>query len=183
MAIINENELRQDAILNVAKKMILAARTAPKAKGLSTLSMSILTGSDIQALAKTMKQIGEKEDNPIFLRDAENVLNSARVVVLMGTHIQSLGLKTCGLCGFADCASKDREPDIPCAFNTGDLGIAIGSAASAAMDERVDNRIMYTIGVAAQKMGLLGKEVKIIYGFPLSASSKNPFFDRKKKTG
>ncbi len=180
MAMINENELRQEALLNVAKRMILAARTAPKARGVNTLSMSILTGSDIQALAKTMKQIGEKEDNPIFLRDAANVLDSAQAVVLMGTSIQSLGLKTCGLCGFPDCEAKDKEPDIPCAFNTGDLGIAIGSAASIAMDGRIDNRIMYTLGVAAQQMGLLGKQIKIIYGFPLSATSKNPFFDRKK---
>lgn len=180
MAIINENELRQDAVLNVAKRMILAARTAPKARGVNTLSMSILTGSDIQALAKTMRQIGEKEDNPIFLRDAANLLQAAQVVVIMGTRIKSLGLKTCGLCGFENCEAKDKEPDVPCAFNTGDLGIAVGSAASIAMDGRIDNRIMYTIGVAAQQMGLLGKEVKIVYGFPLSASSKNPFFDRKK---
>jgi len=180
MAIINENELRQDAVLNVAKRMVIAARTAPKARGVNTLSMSILTGSDIQALASTMEEIGEKEDNPIFLRDAGNVMHAARVVVLMGTRIRSLGLKTCGLCGFPNCEAKDQEPDIPCAFNTGDLGIAIGSAAAVAMDGRIDNRIMYTIGVAAQQMGLLGKDVKIIYGFPLSASSKNPFFDRKK---
>ncbi len=180
MAIINENELRQEAVLNVAKRMILAARTAPKARGVNTLSMLILTGSDIQALAKTMEKIGKKEDNPIFLRDAENVMLAARVVVLIGTQIRSLGLKTCGLCGFPDCEAKDQEPDIPCAFNTGDLGIAIGSAAAVAMDGRIDNRIMYTIGVAAQQMGVLGKDVKIIYGFPLSASSKNPFFDRKK---
>ncbi len=182
MAIINENELRQDSILNVAKSMIMAARTAPKAKGVDTLTMSILTGSGIQALAKTMQKIGEQEDNPIFLRDADNVLNSAQVVVIIGTRIQSLGLKTCGLCGYENCEAKDKHPDVPCAFNTGDLGIAIGSAASRAMDERIDNRIMYTIGVAAQQMKLLGKNTKIVYGLPLSATSKNPFFDRKKKT-
>ncbi len=181
MAIINENELRQDAILNVAKRMILAARTAPKARGINTLSMSILTGSDVQALANTMREIGEKEENPIFTRDAGNVLESAQVVVLIGTSIQSIGLKTCGLCGFANCEAKDKEPDVPCAFNTGDLGIAIGSAASIAMDGRIDNRIMYTIGVAARKMGLPGKNVRIVYGLPLSATSKNPFFDRKKQ--
>lgn len=180
MAIINENELRQDAVLEVAKKMVLAARTAPKARGISNIAMSLLTGSDIQAVAKTMREIGEREDNQIFTRDAGNLLQSAQVVLIIGTKIRSLGLKTCGLCGFPDCASKDREKDIPCAFNTGDLGIAIGSAVSVAMDARVDNRIMYTVGVAARKMGILGKEYAIVYGIPMSASSKNPFFDRKK---
>lgn len=180
MAVINENELRQEALLAVAKKMILAARTAPKARGMNNLAMSIITGSDIQELARVTSNIGENKDNHIFTRDAENVLNSAQVVVLIGTRIHSLGLKVCGLCGFPDCASKDNEPDVPCAFNTSDLGIAVGSAVSVAMDCRIDNRIMYTIGLAAHKMELLGKEYKIVFGIPLSATSKNPFFDRKK---
>lgn len=160
--------------------MVLAARTAPKARGVNTIAISMLTGSDIQSLANTMLEIGEKEDNHIFTRDAGNLIDSAKVVVIVGTRIASLGLKTCGLCGFPDCTAKDRETDVPCAFNTGDLGIAIGSAVSIAMDARIDNRIMYTVGVAAVKMGLLGKDIKIVYGIPLSASSKNPFFDRKK---
>lgn len=180
MAIINENEMQQDAILAVAQKMILAARTAPKARGMNNLAMSIITGGDIRELAKVTSNIGENEDNYIFTRDANNVLNSAQIVVLIGTKIQSLGLKVCGLCGFPDCASKDDEPDIPCAFNTSDLGIAVGSAVSVAMDCRIDNRIMYTIGLAARKLDLLGKEYRIIFGIPLSATSKNPFFDRKK---
>ncbi len=180
MAIVNENEMHHDAMLEAARKMVLAARTAPKARGVNTIAISMLTGSDIQSLANTMLEIGEKEDNHIFTRDAGNLIDSAKVVVIVGTRIASLGLKTCGLCGFPDCTAKDRETDVPCAFNTGDLGIAIGSAVSIAMDARIDNRIMYTVGVAAVKMGLLGKDIKIVYGIPLSASSKNPFFDRKK---
>ncbi len=180
MAVINENELQYEALLTVAKQMVLAARTAPKGRGVNNLGVSIITGNDIHELANTSRDIGEKADCHIFERDAANILNSAQAVVLIGTRIASLGLKYCGLCGFPDCASKDKEPDIPCVFNTTDLGIAVGSAVSIAMDMRVDNRIMYTIGMAAQKMELLGKEFKIVYGIPLSATSKNPFFDRKK---
>lgn len=180
MAIINENQVIQESLVDVARKMLVAARTAPKARGLSTLSMAILTGSDVHELARVMNEIGEQEDNEIFTRDARNVLQSADVVVLMGTSIKAMSLKLCGLCGFQDCAHKNEHPEIPCVFNTGDLGIAIGSAVSVAMDYRVDNRIMYTAGFAARKMGILGEDVKIIYGIPLSATSKNPFFDRKK---
>ncbi len=179
MAVINENEFRHENLLNVAKAMILAAQTAPKARGVNNIAMSIITGNDIRELANETNKIGEQEDNHIFSRDAANILNAAEVVVLMGTKISSLGLKHCGLCGFPNCASKDKEPNIPCVFNTGDLGIAIGSAVSVAMDFRADNRIMYTIGLAARNMELLGKDYKIIYGIPLSATSKNPFFDRK----
>jgi uncharacterized ferredoxin-like protein len=59
-----------------------------------------------------------------------------------------------------------------------DLGIAIGSAVSVAADHRVDNRVMYSIGKAAKELKLLGEEASIIFGIPLSASGKSPFFDR-----
>jgi uncharacterized ferredoxin-like protein len=39
---------------------------------------------------------------------------------------------------------------------------------------------MYTVGQAVLEMGVLGKDVKIVYGIPLSVSAKNPFFDREK---
>jgi uncharacterized ferredoxin-like protein len=83
------------------------------------------------------------------------------------------------MCGFANCEEKNKYPEHPCVFNTGDLGIAIGSAVSVAMDSRVDNRIMYTVGQAILEMKFLGNDVKIAYGIPLSVSPKNPFFDRK----
>lgn len=65
-----------------------------------------------------------------------------------------------------------------CSFNSGDLGIAVGSAVSVATDHRVDNRIMYSAGKAALELGLLGDGVAIAFGVPLSATGKNPFFDR-----
>jgi uncharacterized ferredoxin-like protein len=99
-------------------------------------------------------------------------------MVLIGTKIKPLGLTYCGLCGFKNCEEKTQYPNHPCSLNTGDLGIAIGSAVSIAMNERVDNRIMYSVGMAVRELELLGKEVKIIYAIPLSGSSKNPFFDR-----
>jgi len=57
--------------------------------------------------------------------------------------------------------------------------IAIGSAVSVAADHRVDNRVMYSVGIAAVNIGLLGFDVRIAYGIPLAARGKNIFFDRK----
>ncbi|MEE4176787.1 MAG: DUF2148 domain-containing protein [Bacteroides sp.] len=179
MAHIKENDLRKEALIDVAKKMVIAARTAPKARGMDNLAMAILTDNELQQLCKTTKEIGDREQNHIFLRDAVNVLNGADVVVLIGTRIKVLGLKYCGLCGYTDCATKGKHPEVPCIFNPSDLGIAVGSAVALAADHRVDSRVMYTIGMAAREMNILGEEYKIIYGIPLSATSKNPFFDRK----
>lgn len=180
MALITEADAMQIAIRQVANDMLIAARTAPKGKGVSNLELCILEGDDIIQLSKKTKELGEKYELGFFLRDAENILD-ASLIVLAGTKLNPLGIPHCGLCGFENCAENEKNPDAPCIFNTGDLGIAVGSAASVAMDRRVDNRIMYSVGKAAVEMGLLGEDVKIAYAIPLSVSSKNPFFDRKPK--
>ena len=179
MAVYNEDEILEETIPNLAKEIIVAARTAPKTRGMDNLLTAVITGTDIKLLANKMKEIGEAHENHIYLRDSQNVIDGAKAVVLLGCRINTAGLKLCGLCGFENCEEKNKYPETPCSFNTTDLGIAVGSAVSIAADMRLDNRIMYTIGMAAKELNLLGDECKIIYGIPLSASSKNPFFDRK----
>ena len=178
MTQITEEMIRLETVKRVAEEMLTAARTAPKARGIDNLVLAMATGTDIEIIAKKMDEIGNRPDGtPSFLRDADNI-RKAQSIVLLGTRIQSQGLKLCGRCGFANCDEKDMHPEFPCSFNTGDLGIAIGSAVSIAMDHRVDNRVMYTIGQAVLEMKFMGEEVKIAFGIPLSVSEKNPFFDR-----
>lgn len=174
----SEEQIRNEAIYTIAQKMMIAARTAPKGRGTDNMVIHVVGKETIEKIASKMKELVEKENWPhSFARDAGNIL-SAPYMVLMGTKIDPMRLKICGMCGYENCDEKDNHPDVPCVFNTGDLGIAIGSAVSIAMDNRIDNRIMYTVGQAVVRMGLLPKEVKIIYGIPLSVSSKNVFFDR-----
>jgi uncharacterized ferredoxin-like protein len=180
MTIYKEIDERRKTVVDIAKKMLVAARTAPKGKGADNMEMAILTDNDIRLVAMEMRKIGEQKEYDIFLRDADNILASADALVLMGTRIKTLGLKICGLCGFADCATKEKYPLVPCVYNTADLGIAVGSAVSVASDHRIDNRVMHTAGMAALNLEILSSSVKIIWGIPLSASSKNPFFDRRK---
>ncbi|MDC7227856.1 MAG: DUF2148 domain-containing protein [Spirochaetales bacterium] len=176
---INEKDIRDETLLDIAKKMMTAARTAPKGKGVDTLEIAAITGSEITKMSDYLnKMVSEGRAPDFFARDAGNILQSP-VVVLIGTKIQPLGVAPCGYCGFSNCAEKAGSPDTPCVFNVTDLGIAIGAAVSIAADNRVDNRVMYTIGVAAKEMGMFDADVKIIYGIPVSATSKSPFFDRK----
>lgn len=177
MAILDEDQILTDALLDTAKRMVTAAVTAPKAKGISNLHYAVITGADIPPIIDMMEQMGKQYDLPSFIRDAAN-LKKCEVLVLLGTSISPVQLKKCGMCGFANCTEKSEHPLIPCVFNTGDLGIAVGSAVSVAMDSRIDNRIMYSIGQAVMKMDIFPKEVSIVYGIPLHASKKNIFFDR-----
>lgn len=172
------DKIKTEAVRRVAEAMAIAAETAPKGRGVNNVVIGILDTDEIKAVSDHMINMVEERDFPAFFkRDALNI-HSAQSVFVIGTRIQSIGIPACGLCGYADCAEKDLHPEHPCSFNTGDLGIAIGSAVGIAADNRVDNRVMFTIGKAVVEMKLLGEDVKIAYGIPLSASSKNPFFDR-----
>jgi uncharacterized ferredoxin-like protein len=172
-----ENDFKVDAIEKIAEQMCLAARTAPKGRGMDLLEIAIVKGSDIAKLSAKMKEIGDRENHATFQRDAENI-KCASIVILIGTKLKVIGLRYCSYCGCPTCADAEKK-GVVCVYNPGDLGIAIGSAVSVAMDHRIDNRIMYTIGKAAVDLKLLGDEVAIAFGIPLSATSKNPFFDRK----
>jgi uncharacterized ferredoxin-like protein len=175
----SEQNVIQRILETVAGQMLTAARTAPKARGVDNLRMAILHPEDIRKVSGKMVEIGYRPGAPAYFhRDAENILK-AGLMVIMGTIIRAQEVQLCGRCGFASCDEKNKHPEVPCTFNTGDLGIAIGSAVSVAMDHRVDNRIMYTVGQAVVEMKLLGDDVPIAFGIPLSIASKNPFFDRK----
>ncbi len=173
--ILHETETRNGHVMAVARAMMAAARTAPKGKGLDFMDIKTVTGEHISELACEMRAYGQRSGMNFFLRDAGNVEQS-ECVVLMGTAIGTMGLN-CGYCGFPTCASKLEHPAIPCALNPGDLGIAIGSAASIAADNRIDNRILFSAGRAALDLGWL-PGCTIAYGIVLSCTSKNPFFDR-----
>ncbi len=169
-------DIEKKVIGRVAEFMCASARTAPKAKGMDNMVTAIITGKDKERLADEMERIGKEKKGKSFLRDSENV-RKAPLLVLMGTKARPIGLEVCGLCGFKNCKELEKAGGI-CAFNSGDLGIALGSAVSLASSFHVDNRIMYTAGIAALNLKLLGKETRIAFAIPLSISGKNPFFDR-----
>ncbi len=174
----NETELRKETAYRCALAMLAAARTAPKGGGKDNLTLALADGETIKALSDKMKELAVANEMPSAARDAENILG-CDYLILLGTRLAPYGLKKCGLCGFKNCQEKAAHPGFACIFNTGDLGIAIGSAVSVAADRRVDTRIMYTAGCAALDLGLLGTDVKIAYAIPISISGKSPFFDRK----
>jgi len=178
--IYNSATIEEQAILNAAAKICAAARTAPKGKGIDYLETMVLTGSDKDALADTMQRMGEEFGMGFFLRDAGNV-RTAGAVILFGMRENKRDLNDiCGYCHFKNCADCAANNGV-CAFDAVDIGIALGSAASAAADERVDSRILFSAGRAALESGIMGEGVSMIFALPISISGKSPFFDRKPK--
>jgi len=169
-------ESKSECVERAAELLCAAARTAPKGRGRDLLVTAVVSAVELGRMADTMRMIAERDQVGFFARDAGN-LALASALVLIGTRMEPLGLPHCGYCGFADCAAM-QAAGATCAFATGDLGIAVGSAVSRAADLRLDNRVMYSAGKAAIEMGLLGEGVRIAYAIPLSVSGKSPFFDR-----
>jgi uncharacterized ferredoxin-like protein len=174
---INENDIKSDSLLKIAGLMSIAARTAPKGRGISNLDIKIASGEDLEILANKMTEISKLHNQAFFERDAKNIRNST-AVILLGIKLNSLGLKYCGLCGFDNCEAKSQNQNFPCTFNNIELGIAIGSAVSVAAMHHVDNRIMYTVGMAARDLKIFDDRYKIIMGIAISAENKNIYFDR-----
>ena len=161
-------EKEVEVLLDVATKMCIAARTAPKANGLDSIVTAIVYGDELNKIREEMLRVGTERSLQYFIRDAGNT--EGKVVVLIGTKPKEQAH------GFEDGESDEVAVKESSAI---DLGIAIGSAVSVAKSLCVDNRVMYSVGRAAKNLNILGDDVLIIYGIPLSISGKNPYFDRR----
>ena len=173
--ITDERDSRQKCIEDIAGRMMAAGRTAPKAKGVDIMEIITLTGDDLHKLAVKMREVAEETGLKFLIRDAENVMQSGAVVVA-GVPVKTMNLN-CGYCGYSTCARKEPHEEVPCVMNSVDLGIAIGSMVSVAADMRADARVMFSVGLAAKRMGLL-EGCRSVFGIPVSISSKSPYFDR-----
>ncbi|MEM3153508.1 MAG: DUF2148 domain-containing protein [Candidatus Bathyarchaeia archaeon] len=175
----------KEAILEAARLMLAAARTAPKTAGIDDVLTLIVYGEEKDAIAEKMEEIAEQRKIDGFKRDAKNVRDSEAVVLIGVRGNKSIGIN-CGACGYKNCsefeeAQKRGGQDFTgptCLFKALDLGIALGSAVKIASLLNIDNRIMYRIGTAALKLNLM-PEATVAMGIPLSAKGKNIYFDRK----
>lgn len=120
--IINERETRKEYMLEAAKQIMLAARTAPKGKGVDIIEIITLSDEDIDAVSEELLRLAEKTGMKFLIRDSENI-QSADAMIVIGTRQAPQGLN-CAYCGYATCAEKPQ--DTPCAINSIDVGIAIG---------------------------------------------------------
>jgi uncharacterized ferredoxin-like protein len=177
----------KESVETVLSLMALSARTAPKGKGLDSLVMTGVTGEDLGLLAGEMTRLGDTLKLGIFKRDAKNVAASDGCLILGIAGQEGIGIN-CGGCGFQTCTDMhDHISSAPrtaspfsgpnCVIKMADLGIAVGSAVKTASLHNLDNRVMYTAGVAALALGMV-RPCSVAYGIPLKASGKNIFFDR-----
>ncbi len=115
----NEREIRHELVLQAARRMMTAARTAPKGKGIDIIEIAMVTDGDILRLSDEMIRIAAETGFKFLLRDAENI-KSADAVLIIGTSQKVQGLN-CAHCGFDTCVEK---PDlVPCVSQSAQLAL------------------------------------------------------------
>lgn len=188
MTPIKSAEAEKQAVNSIASLMVASARTAPKANGIDDIEMVILDDRDLESLARAMEELAAQKPLPYLLQAFQmnaDMVRKSSCVLLIGVKGDRRDIEQpldCGACGYKTCesfkkAGRQKRNDFigpTCILKALDLGIAIGSAVKLAGEFHIDNRIMYTIGAAAKKMGLLDSDV--IMGIPMSVTGKNPFF-------
>ena len=174
--IYNERELRATTVKVLAEAVMTAARTAPKAKGRDLVEVAMITDEDIEHLSQTMIEMSEESGLKFLLRDAANILQAEAVIIIGIKGKNSVCGLNCGYCGYETCETKPECT--PCVMNGVDVGIAIGSACSKIADLRLDSRVLFSAGWAVKRLDLL-QGADLVFAIPVTAASKNPFFDRK----
>lgn len=185
MPIVDSAQSEIEGLLNVARLMMVSARTAPKSGGRDDVEALLVFGKEKDRIADEMENMAAERNLKGFSRDGNNVRDSIAVVLIGVEGTKSFGMN-CGGCGFKTCkeleeVTRCKGQDFVgpnCIFKSLDLGIALGSAAKIAMDHNTDNRIMYRIGTAAIRLGLT-KKSSVVMGIPISAKGKSIYFDRK----
>lgn len=172
----------KEDIEQVLRQLLITARTAPKARGKDSVTTAIMEKEDVEKIIKEMEKIARRGKRyKFFLRDAKNLENSDGCVLIGVKTEEGLNLE-CGACGLgcSKITNKTKKEDYTgpnCAFKLMDLGIAVGSFVKNLSALGIDNRIMYSVGVAAKRIGLIDADV--VLAVPVSVKGKNIFFDRK----
>lgn len=87
-----------EAVKTVAGLMALAARTAPKAVGLDSITIEIVTGKDQEKIAEKMLHLAAETGMDFFRINGEQVKVSDATFLIGVSGEKSLGLN-CGGCG------------------------------------------------------------------------------------
>lgn len=178
--IISEKEACKATSLAVAELMATAARTAPHARGIDDIVSFVVDGEDMERICQRMLDISQTDKSQAFFERDANGIRLSNCMVLIGVRDKAPGLPRCGICGYENCGERATAGS-HCAFNTIDLGIALGSAVSIAADNRLDNRILYSAGKAAVQLGMFEDGVRVACGIPLSTNAKSNWHDRSEQ--
>ncbi len=77
--ILNQRDDRHAQVIDTARRMMTAIRTAPKAKGNDLIETILVEGDDMRRLSDAMLQLFAETSRPVYQRDAANILQGDAV--------------------------------------------------------------------------------------------------------
>ena len=198
----DQHEIFQRAIHQVAELCAVAAMTAPKSggqlflKGSKPFMETVIVDDKavLHRLAEWMRARGNRLKAPLWIRDADDA-EKLDVVLFIGLSKWYPPLYDCGACGYATCAeflraapgyqksagAEDWDFAGPiCQLRAIDLGVAVGSAAKTAALHNIDARCQTRIASAARHNGVIQADMAV--ALSMSVTHKNIFFDSPPRT-
>lgn len=166
----------QDHLLEVAKSIVLAIHKAPQITGKTKIEAEILWGEDIEPIIEVLGPVASLVRYVQW--DYETIKScydrgESPIIISIGAKVNRSNLGwNCGACGWDTCAefnaySKDQGGGgqlggPSCNWKILDYAIACDWACAAAMQHKVDNRIMGSLGFALQALNYLpNSDVKL----------------------
>lgn len=107
--------MSEDVLERIAEYMEVSARTAPKAAGVDSLAYEVSTEEELREIGEEMIIIGEKREDDGFIRDGNNVLDSAALLLAGTRYHDGLGLD-CGGCSFKSCKNFSEAEKVQVEF-------------------------------------------------------------------
>jgi uncharacterized ferredoxin-like protein len=192
------DNIRREAVRQVATLMAAAAITAPKSGGMMFMAgkpgfletVAVEDQTLRGELGAWMRARGRERREAIWFRDAE-IAETVDAILFVGLAPNWYPPNyDCGACGYATCVEFLHETKVlrgeseelefagpTCNMRDVDLGIAVGSAARTAAMHAIDCRCQTRVAVAARKLGLITAEFAV--ALSLSVSNKALGFDRR----
>ena len=181
----------QDHILEVAKNIVLAIHKAPQITGKTDIEVEIIWGKDLEPILAVLEPVAAavryvQWDYETIKRCYQK--GESPVVIGIGTKVNSSNLAwNCGACGFNTCKEFNAYAKTvdggqlggPCCnWKILDYAIACDWACASAWQNKVDNRIMGSLGFALGALNYLpNSNVKL--GLALGPARDMVYYSRE----
>ena len=182
----------QKELVNVAKKCGIAAMKAPTLTDDLGLKMKIVTDEDLEPIIEVLEVLGKTSAFQLHDATAYRTYKENGIlppILLIGADLTKPPMWNCGGCGFKNCGEflnylkKNKGVGIgaygpTCLWKVIDLGIACDYACACAAQEKVESRIMLSLGAISLFLNYL-EDCSLILALPIGPVGTNRWFDRK----
>lgn len=186
MATIELPELIEKGLQQAVELMAIAAHNSFRFSDQNKVKIIVVGNEEMEAIAEYCFSLGDMA--PLAARDGRNVVQMIKEptkLMIIGDKRKSPFNYDCGACGYRTCKEMNKAEEVEsltangpsCQFRNLNVNIAANAAASLAHRLGLHCRVFSTLAFAAKALEII-EDVDITCSVSVSASRKNPYFDR-----